>query len=161
MRFRRVPMLRVQSLDDVAEFAAGSAQPTVLIFDADNTLAAQGAPSSQFAVVVNGVIDRFAAHPNVAQTIVISNGAERGVPRMISRGDKPWTARDRLGIIDQNAHLVVIGDQILTDGILAWRLGATYLQLVIDVRNEGRQQARMRQAGRLVSRLIFRRNGSK
>jgi predicted HAD superfamily phosphohydrolase YqeG len=75
---------------------------------------------------------------------------------MISRGNKPWTSRRRLGLRGTRTQVIVVGDQVLTDGLLAWRLRATYMTMVIDDENESVSQALMRRAGRLVSRLIVR-----
>ncbi len=161
MNLRRVPIHDVASLDDVLALVVASGLDArdgpVLIFDADNTLARQGAPRGEFASLVNGAIDRFEALPNVARVIVLSNGPERGVSRMISRGNKPWTTRRRLGL-DTGSSIIVVGDQVLTDGILAWRFGGTFIHLVIDKEREAARQAAMRAIGRLVAALLFRRN---
>ncbi len=160
MSLRRVPIHDVSSLDDVLDLVVASGPDArggpVLIFDADNTLAPQGAPRDEFASLVNGAIDRFEALPNVARVIVLSNGPERGVSRMISRGNKPWTTRRRLGL-DTGASIIVVGDQILTDGILAWRFGGMFIHLVFDKEREAARQAALRAIGRFVTTLLFRR----
>ena len=76
---------------------------------------------------------------------------------MISRGNKPWTTRGRLGLRGSRVPLVVVGDQVLTDGLLAWRLRATFLYLVIDDEAEERRQATMRLIGRALIRMLFQR----
>lgn len=152
----RVPMHSIRSLDGVADFVAASDGANVLIFDADNTLAPQGAPVEEFGALVNQAIDRFEASPGVSRVIVITNGPQRDVPNMISRGNKPWTSRRRLGLRGLQTPIVVVGDQLLTDGMLAWRLGATFLHLVIDGEAEERRQAMMRRYGRRVAGLFFR-----
>ncbi len=76
---------------------------------------------------------------------------------MVSRGNKPWTSRRRLGLRGSSAPLVVVGDQVLTDGLLAWRLRATFLHLVIDDEGEDRRQAIMRRIGSVVLLMLFRR----
>ncbi len=154
---RRVPIHNVSSLDDVAALAPNDPGGSVLIFDADNTLAPQGAPLDQFAALVNGAIDRFEALSGVDRVIVLTNGPERGVPRMTARGNKPWTTRRRLGL-SRDSRIVVIGDQVLTDGLLAWRMGGPFLHLVIDEDGEAARQAAMRGLGKLVTALFFRRH---
>lgn len=156
MILRRVPIHDVSSLDGVAARVSSGPGGHVLIFDADNTLAPQGAPPDQFATLVNGAIDRFEGLAGVDRVIILSNGAERGVPRMMARGNKPWTTRRRLGL-SPDSRIVVIGDQILTDGLLAWRLGGPFLHLVIDEDGEAARQAAMRGMGKLLSALFFRR----
>jgi predicted HAD superfamily phosphohydrolase YqeG len=149
-------MQRVASLDDVVTFVQAARADHVLIFDVDNTLVRQGAPLDEFGHRVNAAIDRFESMPGVVRVIVLTNGAQRGVPRMISRGNKPWTSRRRLGLRGVTYPVVVVGDQILTDGLLAWRLQATLLHLVIDRESEPRRQAVMRWAGRLVGFVVLR-----
>ena len=155
----RARMRRIESLDDVVDFVQSRAAGHILIFDVDNTLVRQGAPLDEFGREVNAAIDRFESMPGVERVIVLTNGAERGVPRMISRGNKPWTSRRRLGLRGLRTPVVVVGDQILTDGLLAWRLRGTLLHLVIDHETEPRQQALMRRMGGIVETLVMRING--
>ena len=155
--FGRVPLREVGSLDDVVTFLESSDDKKVIIFDVDNTLAPQGVPLAEFGLLVNAAIDRFEAHPNVARVIALTNGPQRGVARMESRGNKPWTTRRRLGLRKDRAPLVVVGDQVLTDGLLAWRLQATFLSLVIDDETEDHRQATMRRLGRIIDLALFRR----
>lgn len=153
----RVPIRDVQSLDDVMVFVESTDGEKVIIFDVDNTLAPQGAQLAEFGQLVNSAIDRFAASPCIARVIALTNGPQRQVPRMVSRGNKPWTTRRRLGLRDRRTALVVVGDQVLTDGFLAWRLRATFLHLVIDGETEERRQAIMRRIGGVVLVMLFRR----
>ena len=155
MMFGRVPIHDVRSLDDVTAFVESSDGEKVIIFDVDNTLAPQGVPLEEFGVLVNSAIDRFEANPCVARVIALTNGPQRQVHRMECRGNKPWTTRRRLGLRRNRVPLVVVGDQVLTDGLLAWRLRATFLHLVIDDENEDRRQARMRRIGGIVMVMLF------
>lgn len=152
---RRVPQIQVRNLDDVAAFAQSAPSPVTLVFDVDNTIVPQGVDPAVFVAEVNAAIDRFEALAQVARVIVLTNGPERGVPRMVTRGNKPWTSRRRLGLRGVTAGIVVVGDQVLTDGVLAWRLGATFLHLVIDDENEDARQTTMRRAGRRVGTWLF------
>lgn len=155
----RAKMRRIESLEDVVDFVESHDAAHILIFDVDNTLVRQGAPLDEFGREVNAAIDRFESTPGVERVIVLTNGAERGVPRMISRGNKPWTSRRRLGLRGVRTPVVVVGDQILTDGLLAWRLKGTLLHLVIDHEDEPRQQALMRRMGGIVETLVTRIGG--
>ena len=152
LTLRRIAKQDASSLDDVANLLDDTAGPVVLVFDVDNTLVRQGAPPGEFIVVVNAAIDRFEAHPSVGRVIALTNGAQRGVPRLVSRGNKPWTTRRRLGL---TGDVVVVGDQILTDGVLAWRLGATFVHLVIDDSAEPPDQSRLRSRGKWFALLLF------
>lgn len=157
MRFGRVPIRDVATLDDVMLFVESTDGANVIIFDVDNTLAPQGVQLTEFGRLVNSALDWFEASPRVAQVIALTNGPQRQVPRMISRGNKPWTTRRRLGLSGSTAPLVVVGDQVLTDGLLAWRLRATFLHLVLDDEFEERRQSVMRRIGSIVVVMLFRR----
>ena len=152
LTLRRIVKRNASNLGDVANLLSDTAGPVVLVFDVDNTLVRQGAPPGEFIAVVNAAIDRFEAHPSVSRVIALTNGAQRGVPRLVSRGNKPWTTRRRLGL---TGDVVVVGDQILTDGVLAWRLGAAFVHLVIDDSAEPPDQSRLRRRGKWLAPLLF------
>ncbi len=154
--FGRMPMLDVRSLDEVMAYVESGEGEQVIISDVDNTLAPQGLSLAEFGPLVNAAIDRLEANQNVARVIALTNGPQRQVDRMVSRGNKPWTSRRRLGLRGGHGPVVVIGDQVLTDGLLAWRLRATFMHLVIDDETEERRQATMRRAGRIIMALFFR-----
>jgi len=151
---RRVPMIVVSGLDQLEGEIAAAPNPVVLVFDADNTLVPQGASIDHFQREVVAAVERFGTHPNVRRVIVLTNGPDRGVPDIIHRGNKPWTTRRRLDL-EGEGSVWVVGDQVLTDGVLAWRIGARYVSLAIDVEHESPAQARMRRIGRMISPLFF------
>jgi predicted HAD superfamily phosphohydrolase YqeG len=153
----RVPIHDVQSLDDVLAFVEETDGEKVIIFDVDNTLAPQGVALEEFGQIVNAAIDRVEANPHIARVIALTNGPQREVDRMVSRGNKPWTTRRRLSLRGSSTPLVVVGDQVLTDGLLAWRLRATFLHLVIDDESEEYRQAMMRRIGSVLVGMLFRR----
>ena len=153
---RRVPRHIVADLDQLERLVATAPHPIVVIFDADNTLVPQGVPVDVFSRDVAAVVDRFEAQPSVARVIVLTNGPERGVPGMIHRGNKPFTTRRRLGLTAAHTGVWVVGDQVLTDGVLAWRLGATFVLLALDTEMEAPRQAGMRRIGGVLAHLLFR-----
>ncbi|MCZ6740139.1 MAG: hypothetical protein O7C01_10295 [Actinobacteria bacterium] len=153
--FRRVSITVVKDLAQVEAWAQTAEGPLVLIVDADNTVVRQGAPPAEFAEQVTRTIDRFEATPAVERVICLSNGPPRGVEGMINRGNKPWTTSRRLGLVDSDSVVWVVGDQILTDGLLAWRLGADFFHHAIAQTGEHPRQAFMRVLGRTVGRLFF------
>ena len=53
-------------------------------------------------------------------------------------------SRRRLGLRGVRTPIVVVGDQVLTDGVLAWRLGATFLHLVIEEEEEEEEEEERR-----------------
>ena len=152
--FRRVPLVHATDLDDLERLLDGVDRPVTLIFDADNTLVPQGVLLDVFQRGVTAAIHRFESLDGVSRVIVLTNGPERGVTGMIHRGNKPWTTRRRLGL-RRRTEVWVVGDQLLTDGILAWRFGATYIHLAIDTEREAPRQAIMRRIGRWIRRLLF------
>jgi predicted HAD superfamily phosphohydrolase YqeG len=158
--WRRVAMHVTADLDELEQLMAAAPGPIVAVVDADNTLAPQGAPLDEFQAAVTASVRRFESLPSVDRVIPLSNGPERGVPGMISRGNKPWTTRRRLGLTGVQANLWVVGDQVLTDGLLAWRLGASFVHHVIDDQDEPRRQAIMRRLGRGVARVLLKDGGS-
>jgi predicted HAD superfamily phosphohydrolase YqeG len=151
----KAPMHVATTLDEVERLIAAAPDAAVVVFDADNTLVRQGAPLDEFKSVVTAAVERFTALPSVARVIILTNGPQRGVPGMIPRGNKPWTTRGRLGLDAAESNVWVVGDQVLTDGVLAWRLGATFVHLAIDEVAEAPRQAVMRRIGRAVRRLLF------
>lgn len=155
MPLRRIPKHRIATLDDVAAHVASSNPGVVLIVDVDNTLVAQGVTAQEFRDTVNGALDSLESLPGVSRVIAITNGPQRGVGRLVSRGNKPWTTRRRLGLNGRRRTVVVVGDQILTDGVLAWRLGAVHLHLVLDDKQEPSRQALMRRMGSIVEKVLF------
>ena len=155
--FRRVHYAPVASLDELASLAAAESRLT-LIFDVDNTVAPQGVDLEEFARLVHETRDRFTSLPSVERVVFLTNGAERGVPWMESRGNKPWTTRRRLGLDGRQGPVWVVGDQVMTDGLLAWRLRARFFHLVIDDENEAPSQSWMRTVGSRVVPLLFNRD---
>lgn len=145
----------VEDLEQVEEWARDAERQLVVIFDADNTVVPDGAPSGEFAERVNRLIDRFEVLPAVERVIVLTNGPPRGVERIISRGNKPLTGRRRLGLAGTGAEVWVVGDQILTDGLLAWRLGAVFIHQAIAESGERPLQAVLRAVGATVGRLFL------
>jgi predicted HAD superfamily phosphohydrolase YqeG len=152
--FRRVALVLPADLDALERIASREAGPLTIVFDIDNTLVPQGAAEDEFRNGVLGARRRFEAIPSVDRVVMLTNGLPRGARGIIARGNKPWTTRRRLGL-DARTKTWVVGDQVLTDGLLAWRLGATFCHVVIDHRAEPTRQALMRWLGRIVTPVLF------
>jgi predicted HAD superfamily phosphohydrolase YqeG len=76
--------------------------------------------------------------------------------RNVVRGaHKPFTSRHLLGTHASPGALVVIGDQVLTDGLLAWRLRCPFIQLQIGDGREPVWPSLLRWFGTLLSRFLF------
>ena len=152
---RRVVRLPAADRDDVASLLDDIEGQVTLVFDVDGTVVRQGASPSEVASAVDAAIGDFEAHPGVKRAIALTNGSDRGVPNMVSRGNKPWTTRRRLEI-DRDDDVVVVGDQVISDGVLAWRFDAVFVQLVIDGIEEPKPQARLRRLGHWLEPILFR-----
>lgn len=149
--------MRVGSLEDLEEVLRASPRPVVLILDADNTIVPYGAPAESFAKLVADAVARFGALSSVSRVVVLTNGPPRGAVGIESRGNKPWTSRRRLGLGGElDSEVWVVGDQVLTDGVLAWRIADRFVHLVLQTTGEFSRQARMRRVGRLLSPVLFR-----
>lgn len=151
---RRVTRLVASGASDLGQILAGIEDQITLIFDVDGTVARQGAAPAERARAVEAAIASFEGYPCVRSAIPLTNSAEQGIPRVISRGNKPWTTRRRLGL-SRDDRTVVIGDQVLTDGLLAWRLGAIFVHLAVDTNDEPPAQVRLRKRGRWLEPIIF------
>ena len=157
---RRIPSATVSDLDDVVAMLAGEPGPVVVILDADNTLIRPGVDSPEFAETVNHAADRLEKIPSVARVIVVTNGPDRGVGRAVGDAYKPWTCRRRLDLGRRgDAAVWVVGDQVITDGVLAWRLRGRFIHLTLDPEDSYPGQARMRRVGRFIAPLFLRREG--
>lgn len=55
---------------------------------------------------------------------------------IVLRAHKPFTRRSKLGLLRHEVPLAVVGDQVTTDGLLAWRLGCTFHQVRLDPSRE-------------------------
>jgi predicted HAD superfamily phosphohydrolase YqeG len=153
--WHRVRASVVVDVAEVARRARREAGPLTVIFDADNTIVPQRVAPDEFVAIVNRTIDEFEAIDSVHRAIVLSNGPPRGLDRVINRGNKPWTSRRRLGVDPARERIWVVGDQILTDGLLAWRLGAEFFHCAIQQTGEHTGQAVMRHVGRVVGRCFL------
>jgi predicted HAD superfamily phosphohydrolase YqeG len=97
-------------------------EPLVIPWDSAPTLFANAA--DDFVQTVRASI------PSVTNVVYSSNSrcprAADGKPdfRIVTAARKPWRTRY---LHDEPGPVAVAGDQVLTDGLLAWRLGASFL----------------------------------
>ncbi len=123
-------------------------EPAVAAWDTDAATLEEG---------VARVTSELAQLPAVRQVVFLTNSPRRAMPATgeftyRARARKPW----RLWTLRTlPAPVVVIGDQVLTDGLLAHRLGAAFVHLP----HHGRMPwwpAAQALAGRFVRRVLFR-----
>ena len=152
---RRGLKVEVADLDELEVALDAADGPVVVVFDVDNTLVRQGAAPADVARTVAHTLDRFEGVAGVERVIMLTNGAPRGAADIIAGGNRPWTARRRLGL-SGGEKIWVVGDQVLTDGVLARRFGGTFCYLVVTTVDEPRRQALMRRVGNVMAPLLFR-----
>ena len=120
-------------LDGLLEEAEGLAART-LVFDVEPLIAYWGNDQQALDRGVANVLGKAATVPGVAVVCFATNSARRpaSVPShpglrvvYLASADKPLRTAPYAGFPRPGA---VIGDQVATDGLLAWRLGYAFLQ---------------------------------
>jgi hypothetical protein len=128
--------------------------PATVIVDVEPLVAAWGTDGTALA---SGLREQVAAGQGGGALVFVTNSGRQAPPEVavpyVAHGRKPFTSRRRLGAL--NSPVAVVGDQVLTDGLLAWRLRGTFVQLALPRQAPAvyRLQAL---AGRLVAGLFFR-----
>ncbi|MEU5989867.1 hypothetical protein ABZ806_12925 [Spirillospora sp. NPDC047418] len=158
---RRVPRHRItDGLDQIIALAV-DLDASTLVIDVEPLLAEWDSPPEVFLAAVRrlhaAVVERA---PSVTDLVFASNAGwppqpppEPAGPRMavVSPARKPWRTRYLDGL---PAPIVFAGDQVLTDGLLAWRLRGDFLHCA----NAGEPPllARVQSvAGRCIAPLVF------
>lgn len=127
MWWRRSPLYEIRDLADLLEII-NETSPDLVLVDLEPLIALWGsAPTPKSCQQLDALAAR-------ARTIIVTNsGRDLGFPHVttVPNAGKPWTSRRALA--DPGGFLIVAGDQLLTDGLLAYRLrGAFALQTGID-----------------------------
>lgn len=158
-RRRRIARDRTPDFDAVMSWLAGHTHVRRLVIDLDNTLTPYHASDKAVLRTLSQVGRRLEHEaPWLKEVLVLSNGrrdiliADDDFLHYRARARKPFSRR----VGGQGrASTVVCGDQVLTDGLLAWRLRCTFLHLVLADRHEPAWPRLMRWIGRLLSRYVF------
>jgi len=128
----------------------------IVVVDVDNTLAPDDAPGPVMAARLDEVRRAFRMSGN-GRLVVASNGPRsRAVAGdgIVWEMDKPLTRRSRLGISRRDS-VAVVGDKVLTDGVLAHRWRAAFYLKPFTPRSEGQRPGLRRVLERVVRRLLF------
>lgn len=133
LRSRRVQRHVVASIQCLADAVHHSGAATVVV-DVEPLLAGWHTPSE---AVVAGAAEICSAIGSVARNvrcIVFTSNSRRELPRLphgnviatrvVPAARKPWRT-DYLRYCPR--PLIVVGDQLITDGLLAWRVRAAFL----------------------------------
>ena len=164
MHVRRVPMIGIRTAKDWASAAPGA---THLVVDVDGTLLpfrGEGRNSEAF----ERRLRELTADRRLHSVVAVSNAAtpwpdrernERIPVTVVARARKPWTSRRSLDrpceYASEACRRVVIGDQVLTDGLLAFRLGVPFLRVTARFPGEPTWPRLMRLGGRLLENVLF------
>lgn len=117
-----------------------SCRPETLILDAEPLLIAWDAPDGSWRLDLPALVDTVRAS-GVRSLLIVTN-SRRTFPGLdpslancfVTRAWKPWTSRRRLNLMPRGDRGVVCGDVSLTDGLLAARLGYTFVHLELQDR---------------------------
>jgi predicted HAD superfamily phosphohydrolase YqeG len=146
----RVPRIRVSDLDQATRVHADA---KAWLVDLENTLT--GFDPSPREVEVS--IQRFCRSlRSDASVVVVTNSRieDSEFVSIVGAAHKPFTRSSRLGVRDLNT-CVVLGDQPITDGLLAWRLRCPYIECRKSTR-EPIWPALLRVLGWAIAPLAFR-----
>lgn len=119
------PLTRRKDLPSALEAADGFGATTVAI-DVEPLVAQWRTTDTDLESGVDAVSELTTRYPNISNVMLLTNSARRlsgealaGTSMAyVARACKPWR---RHGLDVSTGALAVIGDQLLTDGLLAWR----------------------------------------
>jgi predicted HAD superfamily phosphohydrolase YqeG len=105
--------------------------PATLVVDVEPLVVPWDSAPTLFANAADNFVQTVRASvPSVTSVVYSSNSrcprAADGMPgiQIVTAARKPWRTRD---LHDEPGPVAAAGDQVLTDGLLAWRLGASFL----------------------------------
>jgi hypothetical protein len=149
-------------LDDLLAYAAELAVKT-LIFDVEPLVASWNSSQEDLDRGLARVLGRARTIPSVRAVVFATNSARRpaAIPpgdgiqvRYLASAGKPLRTAPYRDLPRPGA---VLGDQLPTDGVLAYRLGYTFLQYLPHLARVPAGPMLMHHWGQLVRPLLFRR----
>jgi|SRR5712691_2768936 len=130
---RRVTRIPVSDAEAMTSVITGLA-PTSVVLDVQPIVLGWNPRPATSARQVEGVISSLLpAWPSVSHLLLMTNArlpiyvpARVGMVRTstVANARKPWKVRPVRAL---PSPVVVVGDQVLTDGLLAWRLGLPFV----------------------------------
>jgi predicted HAD superfamily phosphohydrolase YqeG len=170
---RRSPSWRIDSVAEVELVlrrlqTPPSGPPTTIIFDVENTIVAPNPEGADLAAAMKTAIAAVACANPGASVLFVSNGSlqaagdDDSIRRALSENHRDFVlirqARKPRTQLDIDwSHTVVVGDQLLTDGLLAVRHGATFVELCLGHRESKPSRVNRRLGELTVRHLLFRR----
>lgn len=161
----RVPLFPTGSYEEVYA-AIASLRPRTLVIDVEPLVCRWKTGQEQLDDGLGSVLSRLAQNEQPLQRIwFLTNSARAPSKRPASDGvtvtyvtnaRKPWL---RLDVVRGSPPpIVVVGDQVLTDGCVAWRLKAPFVQVPIPPGASSAVRTQ-RQVGDVLRRCLFSRHG--
>jgi hypothetical protein len=158
----RVPYRACRDLPEVMRALAELAPRTVIV-DVEPLIADWNTGRRVLDVGVSDFLDVLAIDPGRVQSLVFATNSRRrpsALPagdgpfvRYISHAGKPLRTDPYRGVVRPG---VVVGDQVATDGFLAWRLGLTFVHYIPEDVEPPPGPRAMRAVGRPLRPLLFR-----
>lgn len=138
-------------------------EPRAAIIDIEPLVALWNTDQAALDAGVAAFLETVARHPGRLRQIVFATNSTRrpsalpaapGVRvRYVSHAGKPLQTGPYRRLAGPG---VVVGDQLATDGVLAWRLGLTFVHYIPDDRDAPVGPRLMRTLGRPLRRILFR-----
>lgn len=151
----RVDLIVVGSIGDALETCERRGF-TYFAVDLENTLVGYNSRSA----LESGRL-QIPALPRGALIVSNASWTDRwdsiGQHRLIGRAHKPFTRRKSIEAASAGRLQCVVGDQVLTDGLLAWRLRLPFVHVVQTIRNEPSWPRLMRAVAYPFAKTLFRR----
>ena len=160
-RTLRVPYRTCHDLPEVMRVLAELA-PRTAVVDVEPLVAQWNTDRRVLDAGIAAFLDRLAADPGRIQSLVFATNSTRrpgplpsGGPfvRYISHAGKPLRTDPFRGLVRPG---VVVGDQIPTDGALAWRLGLPFVHYIPEDFEVPLGPRVMRAFGHPLRRVLFR-----
>ena len=132
-RSRRCELVRCSDLD-VLRTILERFMPATLVLDLEPMILAWDASGDELSDALSRIGNALGWAQDPRMQVVIVSNSTRILPRSVSisgdevtvigRAAKPW----RPTILATHPKpILIVGDQVVTDGILAWRLGAAFV----------------------------------
>ncbi len=162
--WHRSHLIEAASLAGVLADLAQRPEVRHVVLDIDNTVVPYGSSDEQERQLIDDAVRRIATLDHVETISIVSNaGSGRTGPSLplpshatvVWSADKPLTPRSRLAAGTGSAATVVVGDLVMTDGLLAWRLNADYYHCPIAARDPHAAHRLLGWVGRIARPILF------
>jgi predicted HAD superfamily phosphohydrolase YqeG len=163
--WRRTQLQCLEYPEGVLAWLAAHPKVHTLFLDIENTISPYHASPSDLSLDMLNTVSRTRSVRSISAVVFISNGTlspeilPPSTPALtvslVTRARKPFVRRvNELGLLP-NSRAVVCGDQPLTDGLLAWRLGVPFLYVRRSRSSEPRWPRLLRWLGESLALPVF------